>query len=64
MPFRFFTKDIGADWEVVSISGQVLKNGKVSAETTLVSVQNLAAGAYFLRVKGKKIAVGKFVIVD
>ena len=60
--FRFFTTDVGADWEVIDISGQILKRGNSSEESTLVSVHNLPSGIYFLRVKGQQIQTEKIIV--
>jgi hypothetical protein len=49
------------DYTIYDITGQIIQQGKLSDEVSIVNIESLANGMYYLRIKGKENAMIKFV---
>lgn len=52
---------LGASYSIIDLTGRVIKEGIVDSEQFVLSVSNLAAGAYFFKLRGKILVVDKFL---
>lgn len=51
---RSYVNMLPVDFKLISISGQIIKTGRITSEYSIINVADLASGIYFLKVGAEK----------